>query len=421
MRLILRTGMAAWVALSVAACGVLPSKTTTVVITTGVPSGGELTEPETQSGSPQSEEAEPERPDDTSTASTSAGPQTLQEALELVKPAVAKVNVSSWTSDSMTETSYCGVRTGTAFAVTPTLLVTAAHVVEGRDRVRVTSGLTTQPGAVVGYDRDKDVALIQVEHELPGSLTLRTDVVAPGDPVATYGYADGKAASYVAGTVNRLDQKAQVGEYFMTRLLEVDFAAQPGNSGGPVFTIEGGVVGLVDAGDDGPGHEYAVSAETIALLVAQWAGNPTRTDEAETSCQYLANFEAGPDTEPTSEAVESAALTLMTYYQAVNDADYSSALAQLANPGSLEAFQDGVETSEISNLEYLSTMEEAGEPVIEVSFTSRQEAGKGPKDRPDETCTQWRIRYQFEPRDNMWLIGKVGPLLWESQADSPCY
>jgi hypothetical protein len=39
-----------------------------------------------------------------------------------------------------------------------------------------------------------------------------------------------------------------------------------------------------------------------------------------------------------------------------------------------------------------------GRPVATVTFASNQAAGAGPRERPNETCTRWRVTYQLTAR-----------------------
>lgn len=359
-------------------------------------------------------------PSNSSNASTpvtetpSPTPTTLAEALKVVKPAVARISTTAWMENPEEPGQFeCGLITGTGFAVSPHLLVTSAHVAEDHDRLRVTYAGVTTPGTVVGYDRRKDVALIKISRTMPGQITFRDEAGSEGEPVATYGFAEGKGAAFLSGTVNRVNQKIDVaGGYQMSRMLELDFATKPGNSGGPVFDKSAKVVGIVAAGSDVPGDKFAVSSATAAALVERWISEGTR-DEPTTRCEVPITGQWMTAQDVTnyprySVNVHSAVMTLQTYWGAINDADYVTAHAQLARPGSLEAFTEGVVTSRVSDVSLDDIQDpKGGPPVIDVSFTSTQDAGQGPAGREDEECTDWTLRYTFVSRDDMWLIDRT--------------
>jgi len=345
-----------------------------------------------------------------STPTTPAPPPTVQTALEKVKAAVAKVTVSSWGSpDRFEGWASCNVSTGTSFAIAPTFLVTSAHVVEGHDRIRVTWQGLTQPGTVVGYDRDRDLALLQVVDAAPGFLQWRAEDAKVGEEVATYGYTWGASSAFLDGNVNRVNQKADIEGHYMTGLMETDFATQPGNSGGPVFDKDAAVVGIITAGLPGePRSRLSVPASRAEPYVSVWVDAHREDPSSSTTCKTLAG-EAEPEGEDPPEltkALHSAAMTLLTYVNAINDGDYVTAHAQLANGGDLENFTKDVETSRIDWLTYGTLTDDPTAPALDLTFRSRQESGKGPTGRPQETCTLWHNHYTFAARNGMWLIDK---------------
>jgi len=358
----------------------------------------------------------------------SPGPSTVKQARDVVKPSVARITVTRWRTGVEDEVTHefkdtCSVSVGTAFATYPHLLVTAAHVVEDSDRIRVTLGTMTTPGEVVGYNRRKDVALIRIERDTPDLLKFAPQAAQVGDEVATLGYAETLGLSYVAGDVNRVNRKAEVGDNFMTGLTEVDFEAKGGNSGGPVFDSSGSVVGILVAGpgNDAAGGRLVVPAATAEPLVDLWRAEPDTEEFLPTSCPLLptASVEAGTEVDTTySASVHSAALTLLTYVIGVNTADYETAFAQLAHGGDFDEFVDGVESSRIKNY-YWNVVPSSHAPVIDLDFTTTQDAGNGPKGRSDEECTDWHLRYTFASRDGIRLIAKVRAQPGES-ANEPC-
>lgn len=340
---------------------------------------------------------------------------TVKQARSLVEPAVARVTITEWQTDVEDPQTgdvedRCTLFVGTAFSVYPHLLVTAAHVVEDSDRVRVTLGTVATEGEVVGYNRKKDVALIRIEQDTPDLLHFAQRPAKAGDEVATLGYADTLGLSFLSGNVNRVNTKHDVEDNFMTGLTEVDFPAKGGNSGGPVFNASGDSVGILVAGPDAAaGGRLVVPASTVAPMAAKWRAEPDTGDLSQTTCPLLPNESVPAGTEVTEEypaSVHSAALTLLTYVIGVNTADYKTAFAQLADGGDFDKFVDGVESSRISNVD-LHVVPSTKSPMIDVDFTSSQDAGEGPKGRQDEECTDWHLRYTFASQDGIQLIDKV--------------
>ena len=88
---------------------------------------------------------------------------------------------------------------------------------------------------------------------LPDDLvaaTLRsTKDLAPGDEVVAVGFPFGIGPSVSAGVVSglRREHRTPEGQRTLGNLIQFDAAANPGNSGGPLVTMDGEVVGIVTA------------------------------------------------------------------------------------------------------------------------------------------------------------------------------
>jgi S1-C subfamily serine protease len=76
-----------------------------------------------------------------------------------------------------------------------------------------------------------------------------TGDLLPGDEVVAIGYPFGIGPSASAGVVSGLkrEHRSREGKRLLTNLIQFDAAANPGNSGGPLATMDGEVVGIVTA------------------------------------------------------------------------------------------------------------------------------------------------------------------------------
>ena len=133
------------------------------------------------------------------------------------------------------------------------LILTSLHVVEGAQRITVTFFDGSQSQAtVISRQPENDLAVLQA-HTIPDDLhaaTLRsTHGLAPGEAVLAVGFPFGIGPSASQGVVSGLKRefRAPEGERFLTNLIQFDAAANPGNSGGPLVTMDGHVVGIVAA------------------------------------------------------------------------------------------------------------------------------------------------------------------------------
>jgi serine protease DegQ len=145
-----------------------------------------------------------------------------------------------------------GVGSGVVILENGTIL-TNLHVVYGSRRVKVifADGLESDAD-IVGLQPQHDLAVLKARR-IPDDLhpaTLRsTGDLAPGDRVTAVGFPFGIGPSVSHGVVSGLKRefRSPEGQRILTNLIQFDAAANPGNSGGPLVTDEGEVVGIVTA------------------------------------------------------------------------------------------------------------------------------------------------------------------------------
>jgi S1-C subfamily serine protease len=135
---------------------------------------------------------------------------------------------------------------GTGWVAAASKVVTSHHVVAGCRTLRVQGAAGTGGGRVVGFDRDSDLALLEVP-ALAGArpAALRaTGGARLGEPVMLAGFPLRAFVSdelHVAtGIVSAL-----AGPKGDRRYIQLGVAAQPGDSGGPVLDASGQVIAVV--------------------------------------------------------------------------------------------------------------------------------------------------------------------------------
>lgn len=136
--------------------------------------------------------------------------------------------------------------TGSGFFITPTLVMTNAHVVKADERVALTLATGRRiMGEVVRTHPRRDVALLRVEDQGHRPLPVREDPVSIAETVFTAGTPLHPTwhASIRRGTVSRY----RTNKYGMEDI-QADAPAHDGNSGGPLLDENGNVVGLTYAG-----------------------------------------------------------------------------------------------------------------------------------------------------------------------------
>lgn len=124
-------------------------------------------------------------------------------------------------------------------------VVTNNHVIDGADdiRVRLSDGRDLA-AELIGTDQQTDVALLKVEaeEELPSVGWGDSDTVRVGDWVLAVGNPFGLGGTVTAGIVSARGRDIQAGPY--DDFIQTDAAINRGNSGGPMFNLDGEVIGI---------------------------------------------------------------------------------------------------------------------------------------------------------------------------------
>jgi S1-C subfamily serine protease len=172
------------------------------------------------------------------------------------------------------ETSTCaGEFVGTGFLLTPRLIATVEHVVDGAFVITLKqNGRIVGTGTVVGEDTARDVALVESSRPIRGyrfKITARSPQL--GEDVAAIGFPLGLPLTVTRGSISGLDRTIPIGGIERRKLVQTDAPVNPGNSGGPLMTDAGQVVGLIDLGTtQANGLAFAVSGAVAAPLLAAW-------------------------------------------------------------------------------------------------------------------------------------------------------
>ena len=185
------------------------------------------------------------------TLETTQLPSAVAKAYEVIRPSVVRVTGYGKSKDGTEDVEY-GVGTGVVI-VDKGIILTNLHVVQGAHTIKVvfSDGLESS-ASITGTQPENDLAVLQA-HKIPDDMiaaTMRsTAELAPGDHVLAVGYPFGIGPSASAGVISGLKRtfRSPEGKQQMTNLIQFDAAANPGNSGGPLVTMDGEVVGIVTA------------------------------------------------------------------------------------------------------------------------------------------------------------------------------
>ncbi len=135
---------------------------------------------------------------------------------------------------------------GSGFIVDPAgFVVTNGHVVSEADEISVTLHDGTKlPAKVVGVDTPTDIALLKVESRKPliASAWGDSDKTRIGDWVVAIGNPFGLGGTVTAGILSARARDIQQGPY--DDYLQTDASINRGNSGGPLYNMNGEVIGI---------------------------------------------------------------------------------------------------------------------------------------------------------------------------------
>jgi len=152
-------------------------------------------------------------------------------------------------------------------------IVTNNHVIEGADQIQIEffEGFTLD-AKLVGTDKNTDLALLKVESDKPLPFVPwgDSDAMRVGDWVLAMGNPLGQGFSISAGIISARG-RALSGSY--DDYLQTDAAINRGNSGGPLFNMDGQVIGINTAilspngGSIGIG--FSMSSNVATKVIAQ--------------------------------------------------------------------------------------------------------------------------------------------------------
>lgn len=145
-----------------------------------------------------------------------------------------------------------GIGTGVV-VVDKGVILTNMHVVSGAERIVVTfADGSESPARIIGARPESDLAVLQasqVPDNLPAATLRSSTDLQSGDEVIAVGFPFGIGPSVSSGVVSGKERefRSNEGSEKLTNLIQFDAAANPGNSGGPLVTVDGQVVGIVTA------------------------------------------------------------------------------------------------------------------------------------------------------------------------------
>ena len=173
-------------------------------------------------------------------------------------------------------------------------ILTNNHVIRGATSIKVVVLDTGRSfkAAVVGYTVDHDIAVLQLKDAsgLTPAPLGNSSTVKTGDAVTTLGNAGGAggAPSAATGKIVGIGRSITArddsgGAETLTGLFETDAALQPGDSGGPMVSVDGKVIGIDTAASTSFSYQYsgsrgfAIPINRATALAAQMVAGKAST------------------------------------------------------------------------------------------------------------------------------------------------
>lgn len=198
-------------------------------------------------------------------------------AVDRVGPAVVKVDVEGSADDPPARSprrrrARGGSGSGFVFAADG-LILTNSHVVDGARVIRVLTPEGDTFGAdLVGDDPHTDLAVLRIStpQPLPAAALGDSTRLKPGQLVIAIGNPLGLQHTVTAGVVSALGRSLRARTVrLIENLIQTDAALNPGNSGGPLVTAHGEVVGVNTAVIlGGQGIAFAVPSATATRVIS---------------------------------------------------------------------------------------------------------------------------------------------------------
>ena len=158
------------------------------------------------------------------------------------------------------------------------LVLTNNHVVNGSTKITATVGSTgkTYPATIVGYDKTRDIALIQLQHA-SGLTTVpigNSSSVKVGNAVVAMGNAEGRGTitakpgqvTVLNQTITASDDSGSTASETLHGMIQTNADIVPGDSGGPLAS-SAGVIGMDTAGNNA-GYQQASTGFAIPINAA---------------------------------------------------------------------------------------------------------------------------------------------------------
>ena len=229
--------------------------------------------------------------------------QPLEDVFDQIKASVVTLNTLSRAIDATSGDKVLAASTGLGSGVlidTEGHIMTAAHVVQTADAILVTLADGSRIEAeVISSDPMVDLALVKLKQPVPPGVAPATladsDQERIGSRVFVVGSPRGISHTLTVGYLSaRRTKPRQLDGLIELEVFQTDAAVNPGNSGGPMFNMNGEVIGIVSyivsrtGSDEGLGFAITSNVARQVLLEQApfWSGLDTAVLSGATAAAF---------------------------------------------------------------------------------------------------------------------------------------
>lgn len=180
---------------------------------------------------------------------------TAEEIFNLIAPSTVEINAEGDTF----------ISTGTGcFIDNKGTVVTNYHVIESCHTINIKTqdGSTYKVESVLGFDKDRDLAIIKTDNNNSIPIELKTDKVKTGEKVYTLGSSLGLTGTFSEGIISSASREIEGFEF-----IQITAPISIGNSGGPLVDEFGKVLGITTgAFSEGQNLNLAIPTSAISEI-----------------------------------------------------------------------------------------------------------------------------------------------------------
>ena len=155
-------------------------------------------------------------------------------------------------------------------------IVTNNHVIDNAQEINITVGDNEKKiykAKVIGKDKKTDLALLKIDAKEPIPFVKfgDSDKIRVGEPVIAIGNAFGFGGTVTSGIISAKGR--HLGGQFYEEFIQTDASINKGNSGGPMFNMEGEVIGvnsaIVSPSGGNVGIGFAIPSNTAKSIISK--------------------------------------------------------------------------------------------------------------------------------------------------------